>query len=582
MQRAELVDLLSRLTAGLGEMQLVEAKRARHEMPSDLLETVSAFSNTSDGGVILLGVDEDAGFTVSGVDDVERVSARVGQACRDELEPAVAPRLSSEEIDGLKVLVVEIPELRAGEKPCYIKSRGLVNGAFVRVGGTNRKLTSYETALMLANRGQPRNDVAVAVGATVDDLDANLVATLVARVRTRRGPAFQAVDDSTILERLNVTTPEGEVTLAGLLALGRYPQQRYPQLDVTFTAFAQSNRAPGPDGVRSQDSASVDGPMPTVLAETLRLIRKNMRYRAVVQGGGRLDVPDYPEAALREAIANALMHRDYSEPAHGTQIRVEMYPDRIEIESPGGLYGPVSTETLLAGDSMSSSRNAALAKLLEDVVGDDGQAIAENRGTGIAAMQRALRDSDLAPLELDDQIRRFVVRFRNATLIDEGTLGWIAGLGQLRLSQGQVAALALARRGATLTNARYRAVAGCDTATATRELRDLRDRGVLTKTGAGQRVAWMLSPALTSVPSSEIGLPGRFTSEIRRQQIRRLLELGDRSSRELSDATGLTKQSVRNYLNDLRSAGIVEPTSERIRSPATRWRLTQRFDRETG
>jgi ATP-dependent DNA helicase RecG len=274
------------------------------------------------------------------------------------------------------------------------------------------------------------------------------------------------------------------------------------------------------------------------------------------------------------------MHRDYSEAAHGTQVRVEMYPDRIEIESPGGLYGPVSTEALLAGDSLSSSRNAALAKLLEDVVGDDGQAIAENRGTGIAAMQSALRDADLAPLELDDQIRRFVVRFRNATLIDEETLGWIAGLGQQRLSQRQIAALALARRGATLTNARYRAVAGCDTATATRELGDLRDRGVLAKTGAGQRVAWRLAPTLTSVPSSEIGLPGRFTGEIRRQQIRRLLELGDRSSKELSEATGLTKQSVRNYLNDLRSAGIVEPTSEHIRSPATRWRLTQRFDRE--
>lgn len=574
MQREELIDLITRLQAGMGEMQVVEAKRATREMPSDLPETLSAFSNTSDGGVILLGIDESRGFSITGVQDVERMSGRVAQACRDELDPPIRPMLSSEEVDGKKVVIVEVPELQPREKPCFIKSRGLVNGAFLRIGGTNRKLTAYETAVLMANRAQPVDDARPANSAAVEDLDPDLVSAMIARVRARRGAAFALADDETVLRQLGVVTKEGTPTLAGILALGRFPQQFFPQLDVTFSFFASPDREPMADGTRFLDSASIDGPMPVMLDEALRRIRLNMRHRAVIHGAGRVDVPDYPEAALREALSNAMMHRDYSGMAQGTQVRIEMFSDRIEIESPGGLYGPVSTESLQAGDAVSSSRNAVLAKLLEDVVGPDGEAIAENRGSGIATMQRALRDARLGPPEFIDRVSRFTVRFRNATLVDDETFAWIESLGGAGLSERQVAALALARQGATLTNARYRAVAGCDAATATRDLGDLRDRGLLRKLGAGHRVSWRLSPEfLPEGSGGAVSLPGRLTAEHRRSQIRRLLESGDRSTRELVEATGLGKQSVRNYLNDLRRAGEVEPTSERIKSPATRWRL---------
>lgn len=555
-------------------MQVVEAKRAAREMPSDLPETLSAFANTSEGGVVLLGIDEASGFSITGVQDVERVSSRLAQACRDELEPPISPMLASDEVDGKAVVVIEVPELPPHQKPCFIKSRGLVNGAFLRIGGTNRKLTAYETAVLMANRGQPAEDASPARAATMDDLDPALVSATIARVRARRGAAFSAVDDATMLRRLGVLTRDGRPTVAGLLALGRFPQEFFPQLDMTFSFYAQPDREPLPDGTRFLDSASIDGPMPAMLDEALRRIRLNMRHRAVIHGAGRVDVPDYPEAALREALSNAMMHRDYSGMAQGTQVRIEMFSDRIEIESPGGLYGPVSTESLQAGDPVSSSRNAVLAKLLEDVVGTDGEAIAENRGSGIATMQRALRHARLGPPEFFDQVRRFTVRIRNATLVDDETFAWIESLDQPGLSERQVAALALARQGATLTNARYRAVAGCDAGTATRDLGDLRDRGLLRKLGAGHRVSWRLSPELARAGEGiSAVLPGRFTAEHRRNQIRRLLEIGDRSTRELVEATGLGKQSVRNYLNDLREAGEVEPTSARIKSPATRWRL---------
>lgn len=573
MSREELIDLITRLQAGLAELGGIEAKRARSEVPSDITEALSAFSNTADGGVILLGVDESLGFEVSGVDEVDRIANRVAQICRDEVQPPLQPTITSQDIDGQRVIVVEVPELLAAQKPCFIKSRGLVNGAFVRIAGSNRRLTQYEIGVMLANQSQPRNDLEPLPGVTLRDLDEDLVDRLIRRVRTSRGPVLAGADRETLLRSLGVLLPSGEVTLAGLLALGRYPQQHLPQLDITFAFFAAANHEPLADGTRFLDSASIDGPIPVMMDEVMARIGRNMRRRAVIQGRGRVDLPDYPAAALREAVANAIMHRDYSEASRGTQIRIQMSPDRIEIENPGGLFGPVSRDALEAGESVSSSRNATLAKLLEDVVTEDGRAVAENRASGMPAMLKALRDAQLPPPELVDEVSRFTVRFHGGTLIDDDTLEWIASLGQRGLSDRQVAALAVAREGRALTNSLYRAAGGCDAATATRELIDLRNRGLLVRTGVGHRAAWRLDPGLDIGRRMQSRLPGRLTSESRELQIRRLLQVGEKSSRELSEAMGLGKQSVLNYLNRLRGQGVVEPTTEKLRSPATRWRL---------
>lgn len=465
-------------------------------------------------------------------------ASRVGspQACRDELEPPLQPLITADDIDGRSVVVVEVAELPASQKPCFIKSRGIVHGAFLRVAGSNRKLSQYETGLLFANRTQPRHDLEPVPGTSLADLDPEILKALVGRVRTSRGQNLATADEDTLLQYLGVLSPSNEATLAGLLALGRYPQRFLPELNITFAFFATSDSEPLADGTRFLDSASIDGPIPFMLDEAMRRIGRNMRRRA----------------------------------------------DRIEIENPGGLHGPVSKEALEAGDPVSSSRNATLAKLLEDVVTDGGRAVAENRGSGMAAMLKALRDAHLSPPDLIDEISRFIVRFRSATLVGDETASWIRSLGQAGLSDRQIAALALAMQGGTLTNSRYRALTGCDAITATRELRDLRNRGILTRSGVGHRAHWQLAPDLQATPPEKTLLPGRLTGEGRKHQIRRLLQTGDKSTRELAEATGLGKQSVRNYLNALRADGVVEPTNERIRSPATRWRLTTRSDLPAG
>jgi len=136
-----------------------------------------------------------------------------------------------------------------------------------------------------------------------------------------------------------------------------------------------------------------------MVTDTIQAAQRSLRRSSRVVGAGRDDYWEIEPEVIREAVVNALMHRDYSPQARGTQIQVELFPDRLTVTSPGGLFGNVRLETL--GESgTSSSRNARLASLLQEA-GDPltGRPVAENRGSGISMMiSRVRRDTGLMPL----------------------------------------------------------------------------------------------------------------------------------------------------------------------------------------
>ena len=248
------------------------------------------------------------------------------------------------------------------------------------------------------------------------DLDPDLVAGLIRRLRDTRGPVFAKADDGEVLRFLHILAPgveEDRITIAGILALGRYPQQFFPQLNITFAAFPTLD--PGQtmaDGTRFLDNASLDGPIPVMVDQALAVVRRNMTRRAVIDGSGREDHWEYPLELVRELLGNAVMHRDYFPLTHGTQIRVEMYPDKLVITSPGGLYGGVDRSALLR-NPVSSSRNAALAKVLEDVAyPGTTRTVCENRGTGLLAVAAFARQAGLAPPHITSTITEFRVVIR--------------------------------------------------------------------------------------------------------------------------------------------------------------------------
>ena len=405
-------EAISRLRIARTDLKKVEAKAAREGLPHTVGETVAAFANTR-GGLLLLGLDESA-YRPLDV-DAPGLARDLASVCSHELEPPIRPDIDLVAVGGQRVVAALVSELPNELKPCYLKRRGIDRGAYIRTRTGDRGLTTYEVHMLVSGRGQPRDDIVAVAGATRQHLAPELVDALLHRVRRRRGRLVADAGDDEILGMMNVLV-EGDpnrVSLGGLLALGRYPQQFVPQLNVIFLAFTTPTGEPTGDGRRFLDTESIDGPIPVMLASAQAAVRRNLARNARIRGAGRLGPKNYPEVVVRELVANSLVHRDYHPLAHGSPVRVKMFPDRLEIVSPGGLHGPVDREKLLA-EPVTVSRNSYLAKLLEDVeVPRTGRTVCDNRGSGLISVAASLRNRGLLPLRFADRIDSFGVVIRN-------------------------------------------------------------------------------------------------------------------------------------------------------------------------
>ncbi|MBB5853885.1 ATP-binding protein [Amycolatopsis umgeniensis] len=570
MLHDELIDIIANLRAFGGDHAFVEAKRAETKLPKSARETLSAFANTS-GGVLIFGLDETRGFEATGVRDPAKLEADLAAMCSENLEPPLRPLIGTHRFEDANLVVAEIPELPPSSKPAYNRSTGMTQGSFIRVADGDRKLSPYEVQLMLANRGQPRDDEQPVPGTTVANLDESLTDTFLSRLRRRRGRAFANLDTTAALRRAKVLV-EDELSLAGLLALGEYPQEFFPQIMLTFVHYPTKS---GPDprsGTRFVDNVAAEGPIPMIVDEALVALRRNMKRRSTIRGAGRAETWEYPETALREAVVNALVHRDYSGPSQGTQVQVEMYPDRLVIRNPGGLYGSVREENL-GVEGTSSARNATLLKILEDtpLPGSD-RPICENRGSGIPAMLAAMRDAKLSPPRFADDISTFKATFPNHTLMGDGAVQWIASLREHGLTDSQCHGLAMLFHGETLNNQAYRNANDLDSRVATEELGDLVARGLLVPAGGRRYAHYTLADDIVPAPPDAPAQERRRAD--RREEI--LLALGEQEATraDLVAATGFPDRTVSRWLSVLLRQGLIEATEKNLRSPNTRYRRT--------
>jgi len=551
---------------GLGnDSARVEAKKARGGLPGKLWETISAFANGG-GGVLLLGVDEANDFAPVGVTDAAALETSLASLLSDRMDPPVRGLIETHVLAGRQIVVAEIPALPRLLQPCFYRGEGPYRGSYIRVADGDRRLSEYEVGLLVAGRGQPREDERPVEQAGPEDLSGDLVDAYVARLRQRRPRAFGDVSPQDVLRQTKalVLAADGRLvpSLAGLLSLGGSPQTHLPQLDVSFVLYPGSEPGqPGPRGERFLDNVTFDGPIPDIVEDVLERLRLRMSRRSVVAGAGRRDVWEYPELALREAVANALVHRDLSTGAMGAQVQIEMYPDRLVVRSPGGLYGPVDLERLGEG-GVSSARNALLLKVLEDVPNRAGGTVVENRGSGVPAMVQALRAAGMAGPTFRDEISFFEVVFPNAALLDDQTVRWLTDLGVSGLTDSQLLALARMRRGEVLRNASYRRELGVDSRRATAELRDLVDRGLVEVEGTRGGATYRL-------PSAQPAQPEQLSFDVDDAVWLALRE--PRTRRELQELTGLPQHVVSYRLRKLRTEGLVEQTGPST-APNGRWR----------
>lgn len=484
----EFVDLARRIKSDTAD---VEVKTAARGLPKDVVETVSAFANRS-GGTIVCGLSEKDAFAPAEGFDAKKISEALSQACSDKMEPPVRADVRIEEFEGSLIVIAAIPETEPFQKPCYIKARGPYDGAFFRTGEGDRKLSRYEVDRLIEERQQPRYDAQIVEGAEVSELDPELLAGFLRRERAASPRVFSGLSDEDALLTMGVTARgEGGLpkpTLAGLMALGRHPQRHFPRANVTFAVFpGTSKEGLAEDGARFIDSRTIIGSIPVMVAETLAAVRRNMRTSSYIEGASRRDVSEYPEVAIRESVANALMHRDYSPEGIGSQVQVNMYSDRIEIVSPGGLYGTVTVDNI-GKYGASSSRNQYLSRILESSPYPEGYPetgyVVENKGTGFAQIQAALKGCGMSPAVPEDSLSLFVVTMKKGQRSGLVALSDSAPKGFKGKPQHEAEAiLAEVRANGTISTSEASALLGVSTATAYRRIKEMLDNGVLKQSG---------------------------------------------------------------------------------------------------
>ncbi|PIN51356.1 DNA-binding protein [Trueperella pyogenes] len=403
MLGVKLDDLVATIRAIGVDTQRIEVKSA---VGKSILETLSAFSN-SGSGTLLIGFSEKDGFTPTLDFDAAAQRDALVSRCA-ELTPRVNAETDIVEFEGGQVLVATIPEIPPYDKPCYITERGRYNGAYRRLGDGDHRLLKYEVDRLLEAQHTPTWDEEAVLEATVEDLESDALEAFLAGEKKSRPRSFSRGAQQA-MAHLRITRND-HPTLAALLALGEYPQEFFPRLTVSFAVFPGTSKGQIAQGLRLLESRTFTGPIYEIVDSVLQAVQSNMSIGGMIDGAYRQELPDYPLVAVREAIVNALMHRDYSPQARGAQVQVNMFVDRLEVISPGGLFGAVTMDTL-GTVGMSTTRNQRLATFLESPYLPGG-ALAENRGMGIQAIQTALEEALMPPAEMHNDLTSFTIVFR--------------------------------------------------------------------------------------------------------------------------------------------------------------------------
>ncbi|MBO5167256.1 MAG: putative DNA binding domain-containing protein [Lachnospiraceae bacterium] len=391
MQTDTLKKLVMDICNKQSESQNIEVKAATKGCPTRLFDTLSSFSNQDEGGVIVFGLDEKENFAIKGVYDTQDLQKKVTEQCK-QMEPTVRALFTICEIEGKIIVSAEIPGVDISERPVFYKGVGRIKGSYVRVGESDEPMSEYEIYSYEAFRKRIRDDIRTISNSKMQLLDEKRMKDYLDAVKDERKNLAENVSNEEIMELMGITA-DGTPTLAGLMTFSKYPQTYFPQLCITAVALPGTEMgAVGDDGERFIDNKRITGAIPDMLEEAVEFVRKNSRTKTIIdETGHRNDKAEYPIKAVREAILNALVHRDYSIHTENIPIRIEMYRDRMEITNSGGLYGKISIDAL--GKVHPETRNAVLANILELLK------ITENRYSGIPTMRTECLNAGLpAPI----------------------------------------------------------------------------------------------------------------------------------------------------------------------------------------
>jgi ATP-dependent DNA helicase RecG len=352
-----------------GEDIFTEFKRQISQR-SDFAGEMVAFANT-EGGYILVGVDDDG--TIAGVDVPQLVERQIIDLARQNCSPPLTPFIDSIETDKGWVSSVHIPR-RIGAP--HETNTGI---CYIRVGSTKRRCTPQEHARLLQLGGLVHFDETPIPKTKISDLAPEAFEAYYRRIYEM--PLAEAeVPLPQMLENMRFVVRdiqgEARISLAGLLLFGQRPQ------DTLYYARISAVRWRGREAGESIiDRQEILGRLPEQIEHAVAFIERNTALSTEITDVRQTDRPQYPRPVLREALVNAVAHRDYS--LTGAQILLYIFDDRIEIRSPGGLPNGVTLENIRT--HYSRARNDTIARVLFNL------GYVNSLGSGVPRMMRLMR-----------------------------------------------------------------------------------------------------------------------------------------------------------------------------------------------
>lgn len=434
---------------------------------TQLAETLVAFAN-ADGGTVLIGVGPD-GRPVEGLLDQQLEDAlRTALAsCR----PLVRTEWEQMETPYGTVAAIHVP--RSTELHALDDGRVLI-----RSGHENRPLSGEQVRQLATGKASGDYETEEVAGAELRDLDPEVIKDYIRRREEKQGRQIKLPEDR-LLRQIGAVSADGTPTVAGVLLFGFEPQFFLPQAGLTFVRFSGTElRGPGGlPGYTRRDE--ITGPLAQVIERTYAILMQEMRMGAVVKGLQREERTEYPSIAVREALVNAVCHRDYR--LSGRRIEIRMFDDRLEVHSPGGLPGYITVDNIVEEHF---SRNPRIVNGLYH------WNYIEELGLGVDKMIEAMVQAGHPQPHFKAAPHAFTVVLENRRdrAPSAGIPGW-----ESSMNERQLRALQYIREQGRITSREYQELCPDVTAETLRlDMVDLTERGVVMKVGAKRGTYYIL------------------------------------------------------------------------------------------
>lgn len=510
------VDLLAELNL-LDECDSIEAKEiSGDDTGKSIYETICAFSNEPGlgGGIILLGVKREDGqlfplYKVTGLKNPDKLQSDIVSACQSKFSIPVRPKIRREILGGKAVLRIEIEELQAAQKPLVIKNLGLPRGALRRVGSSDVHCTFEDMAAFIQEGTNKTYDAHLVADSRMEDIDPDVIKNYRRFIAEFRPSSdILTLSDKDLMISTMSLKPLDEKTRAtatGILTFGKVTSLRrfFPQIRADYI------RVPGKEWITDPTNrfVSVDlrAPIISLIDRVIAAIADDLprRFQIDQSSSRRIEVPIIPHKAIREAVVNSLLHRNYKV---ARPIQIIRYSNRLVIENPG--------HSLKSQDQFdnpgSITRNPHIAAILHETH------FAETKGTGMRVMRQELRQAGLSvpTFRSDRENDLFRVTFLFHHLLGKAEWEWLGKYRELKLTEDQMIALVYIRETGEISNQILRDLTGLDAYKTTLSLRKLREGGLLEKRGGGTTTHYIASARLLNDLSGEASLQGTLQGNL--------------------------------------------------------------------